>query len=94
MKKIVLKSFLLIAIVGVGASASALTYDAFFGGVTGVPGKGTTWGEYTPNPRTGRAVSVTAVGKTRRTDYGSRVDKAYASVARAMSGNRSYWNYR
>lgn len=94
MKKIALKSFLLIAIVGVGASASALSYDTFFGGVTGVPGKGTTWGEYIPNPRTGRAVSVTAVGKTKRSDNGSRVDRAYVSVERAMRGNRSYWNYR
>ncbi|MGT2742791.1 hypothetical protein [Streptococcus plurextorum] len=89
MKKV---SLLLLALLTVltFVNVSALTYDTFFGGVTGVPGWGETWGMY--SPRSSR-VYVTAKGKSTKTSYTRPQGLASATVQRAISGNVSYWGY-
>ncbi|WP_207694622.1 hypothetical protein DOK67_0000406 [Enterococcus sp. DIV0212c] len=71
-----------------GLSASAAAFNTFYGGVTGIPGFGTTWGSYYPR---GKRVYVTAKGRTTSTRYASSGGTAHASVSRAFSGNRSWW---
>lgn len=71
-----------------GASALAYSFDFFYGGVTGVPGNGTTWGEFTPSKR---RVAVQAKGQTTRVSYANPRGKANSTVRRAISGNSSGW---
>lgn len=86
--KIVLSLVVLTILLCGGVSASAYSFDTFFGGVTGIPGFGSTWGEFTPSSRN---VVVEAVGKQRKIAKASARRKAYAAVPRAFSGNRSRW---
>lgn len=71
-----------------GLNVHAAAFNSFAGGVTGVPGAGTTWGSYYPK---GKSVYVTAKGKTTKTVTARSLGSAYAQVNRAVSGNKSYW---
>ena len=71
-----------------GGSALAYSFDYFYGGVTGVPGNGTTWGEFTPSKK---RVAVEAKGKTKKVVYAGARVKANSTVQRAISGNTSRW---
>lgn len=75
----------------VGGAVSAYSFDTFFGGVTGAPGRGTVWGMYSPS---GRRVAVYAKGKTTSTAYANPGGTAHAVAQRAVSSNRSWWSYR
>lgn len=61
-----------------GISVSAASYDYFYGGVTGLPGYGTTWGKF--YPRRYRRVYVAAKGKYTLYSYANRGGKARVSV--------------
>ncbi|MGL9743456.1 hypothetical protein [Enterococcus sp. DIV1368e] len=64
------------------------TMDTFYGGVTGIPGFGTVWGEFTPSSR---RVTVQAKGtKTVNVTGGPRVE-VRAEAPRAFTGNTSGW---
>lgn len=86
-RKVLVVGALLFLFAG-GVSAAAVAFNTFYGGVTGVPGYGTTWGSYHPR---GKRVYVTAKGKTTRTSYANSGGSANATVQRAFSGNKSYW---
>lgn len=92
MKKNLKMKLLTVAMLGSlfvgGVSAAGVTFNTFYGGVTGVPGWGTTWGMYHPR---GKRVYVTASGKTKSTKYANSGGSASPSVSRAFSGNRSWW---
>lgn len=88
MKKKIVAFVVVASFIFSGLSASAMSFNYFFGGVTGVPNNGTTWGEYLPR---GKRVFVTASGQYSRTAYANSGGDAYASVARAWSGNKSWW---
>ncbi|MCA6773402.1 hypothetical protein [Enterococcus mundtii] len=63
-----------------------ITMDTFYGGVTGIPGFGTVWGEFTPSSR---RVTVQAKGtKTVNVTGGPRVE-VRAEAPRAFTGNTS-----
>ncbi|BAO05685.1 MULTISPECIES: hypothetical protein [Enterococcus] len=65
-----------------------ITMDTFYGGVTGIPGFGTVWGEFTPSSR---RVTVQAKGtKTVNVTGGPRVE-VRAEAPRAFTGNTSGW---
>ncbi|WP_195513777.1 hypothetical protein [Enterococcus sp. 1001283B150225_161107_E12] len=65
-----------------------ITMDTFYGGVTGIPGFGTVWGEFTPSSR---RVTVQAKGtKTVNVTGGPRVE-VRAEDPRAFTGNTSGW---
>ncbi|AZP91775.1 hypothetical protein CYK55_00925 [Enterococcus mundtii] len=65
-----------------------ITMATFYGGVTGVPGFGTVWGEFTPSSR---RVTVQAKGtKTVNVTGGPRVE-VRAEAPRAFTGNTSGW---
>ncbi|MBE9910299.1 hypothetical protein G8B49_03355 [Enterococcus mundtii] len=65
-----------------------ITMDTFYGGVTGIPGFGTVWGEFTPSSR---RVTVQAKGtKTVNVTGGPRVE-VRAEASRAFTGNTSGW---
>lgn len=65
-----------------------ITMDTFYGGVTGIPGFGTVWGEFTPSSR---RVTVQAKGtKTVNVTGGPRVE-VRAEAPRAFMGNTSGW---
>ena len=65
-----------------------ITMDTFYGGVTGIPGFGTVWGEFMPSSR---RVTVQAKGtKTVNVTGGPRVE-VRAEAPRAFTGNTSGW---
>ena len=65
-----------------------ITMDTFYGGVTGIPGFGTVWGEFTPSSR---RVTVQEKGtKTVNVTGGPRVE-VRAEAPRAFTGNTSGW---
>jgi hypothetical protein len=86
-KKLILPLALGCFLIG-SVSASAMSFNTFFGGVTGVPGYGTTYAQYLPR---GKRVYVTASGKTTLTRYAYSGGNASATVSRAFSGNRAWW---
>ena len=70
------------------ASALAMSYNTFFGGVTGMHSRGTTYAQYLPR---GKRAYVTASGKTKLTRYTYSGGNASATVSRAFSGNKAWW---
>lgn len=67
-----------------------ITTNTFYGGVTGIPGFGTVWGEFYP---TQREVAVQAKGK-QVVVYGPPGRTAKATAPRAFTGNTSGWWWR
>ena len=65
-----------------------ITVNTFYGGVTGIPGFGTVWGEFYP---TQRRVTVYAYGKERNTRTGNPETTVRVTAPRAFSGNTSGW---
>lgn len=68
--------------------APRLSFDTFYGGVTGIPGLGTVWGEFHPRSR---GVAVQATGTYSRTVTSRAGHRAFSSVPRALFGNTSRW---
>ncbi|OQO69946.1 hypothetical protein BH747_08530 [Enterococcus villorum] len=65
-----------------------ITTNTFYGGVTGIPGFGTVWGEFHP---TQRKVTVYAQGKERISKTGGPNVTVRATASRALTGNTSGW---
>ncbi|STP28932.1 Uncharacterised protein [Enterococcus durans] len=65
-----------------------ITTNTFYGGVTGIPGFGTVWGEFYP---TQRRVTVYAEGRDRDTKTGGPHANVRATASRDFFGNKSGW---
>jgi len=89
-KKILVVSAIAIFAVG-GMVVQAMPTNTFVGGVTGLPGAGTTYANYSP---IGKKVYVTAKGKATLTKYANSKQIASASVKRAITGNKANWGTR
>jgi len=72
-----------------GMSASAGAPDTFYGGVTGITGWGTVWGEFSPVRY--QRIYVKVVGRHVGISYANSGGRAYAEVPRMLYGNTSRW---